>query len=192
MLCVTFIDATGYEAIGKRADACEPLNELLKLPLDDTQSARVASLLLNVQQNEKAIELLTKSSTRQLAGSGSWVQFDLALAYLLSGRAEQAVEQGNSHLELLRKTKAKPNEMAPAWSLVGLAYARLGHGTLAVEALRQAATLDPHREEGWLNLTRELMELGRYAEAISAAEKGIAANPNRSEEHTSELQSRGH
>src|SRR5947208_3325938 len=68
--------------------------------------------------------------------------------------------------------------MAPAWSLVGLAYARLGHGTLAVEALRQAATLDPHREEGWLNLTRELMELGRYAEAISAAEKGIAANPN--------------
>jgi len=170
--------ATGYEAIGKRADACEPLNELLKLPLDDTQSARVASLLLNVQQNEKAIELLTKSSTRQLAGSGSWVQFDLALAYLLSGRAEQAVEQGNSHLELLRKSKAKPNEMAPAWSLVGLAYARLGHGTLAVEALRQAATLDPHREEGWLNLTRELMELGRYAEAISAAEKGIAANPN--------------
>src|SRR2546430_7658610 len=68
--------------------------------------------------------------------------------------------------------------MAPAWSLVGLAYARLGHGTLAVEALRQAATLDPHREEGWLNLTRELMELGRHAEAISAAEKGIAANPN--------------
>ena len=85
---------------------------------------------------------------------------------------------GGEDLELLRKTKAKPNEMAPAWSLVGLAYARLGHGTLAVEALRQAATLDPHREEGWLNLTRELMELGRYAEAISAAEKGIAANPN--------------
>jgi superkiller protein 3 len=37
--------------------------------------------------------------------------------------------------------------------------------------------LGPDREEHWLNLTRELMELSRYSEAISAVQEGLAACP---------------
>ncbi len=44
-------------------------------------------------------------------------------------------------------------------------------------AFRQAAKLDPTREEHWLNLTRELMELNRYADAISAVYEGLESNP---------------
>src|SRR5262249_20832562 len=60
---------------------------------------------------------------------------------------------------------------------IGIAKARLGQGSVAVHAFRQAAMLDAHREEHWLNLTRELMELDRYTEAISAAEEGLKLNP---------------
>jgi tetratricopeptide (TPR) repeat protein len=61
--------------------------------------------------------------------------------------------------------------------LTGIAYARLGQGDRAIDALHRAAGLAPDREEHWLNLTRELMELSRYSEAISAVQDGIAANP---------------
>jgi tetratricopeptide (TPR) repeat protein len=61
--------------------------------------------------------------------------------------------------------------------LIGIAYAHLGQGERSVNALRQAATLAPGEEEQWLNLTRELMELNRYSEAISAVQNGLAANP---------------
>jgi len=54
----------------------------------------------------------------------------------------------------------------------------------------QAALLAPGEEEYWLNLTRELMELNRYSEVISAVQNGLAANPKsyalhlRLEQHT--------
>ncbi|MEQ1353581.1 MAG: tetratricopeptide repeat protein, partial [Candidatus Acidiferrum sp.] len=37
--------------------------------------------------------------------------------------------------------------------------------------------LKPAEEESWLNLTRELMELSRYSDAIVAVQQGILANP---------------
>jgi tetratricopeptide (TPR) repeat protein len=61
--------------------------------------------------------------------------------------------------------------------LAGIAYARLGKGDRAVDALHRAAALAPDREEHWLNLTRELMELSRFAEAISAVQDGLRASP---------------
>jgi tetratricopeptide (TPR) repeat protein len=60
--------------------------------------------------------------------------------------------------------------------LIGIACAHLSQGERSVNALRHAATLAPGEEEHWLNLTRELMELNRYSEAISAVENGLAAN----------------
>jgi len=50
-------------------------------------------------------------------------------------------------------------------------------GNQSVNALRLAATLAPGAEEHWLNLTRELMELSHYSEAISAVQTGLAASP---------------
>jgi len=55
--------------------------------------------------------------------------------------------------------------------------AHLSQGNQSVNALRLAATLAPGAEEHWLNLTRELMELSHYSEAISAVQTGLAASP---------------
>jgi tetratricopeptide (TPR) repeat protein len=61
--------------------------------------------------------------------------------------------------------------------LIGIAYAHMNQGEKSVNALRQAARLAPGEEEHWLNLTRELMELNRYPESVTAAQNGLAAKP---------------
>ena len=169
--------ATGYVALGKQEDARKTLQRLDSHSLDDFRSAHVASLYLAVHENDKAIELLRKSANPQSASHAPWAQFDLALAYLLSGSYEKAAQQARSYLDSLRTKNSKPGELASAWSLAGIAHARLGDADQAVDALRQAAKLDPNEEESWLNLTRELMELSRVADAISAVQEGIASNP---------------
>jgi tetratricopeptide (TPR) repeat protein len=60
---------------------------------------------------------------------------------------------------------------------VGIAAADLKQNERSLNAFHHAATLAPETEEHWLNLTRELMELSRYPEAISAIQDGLAANP---------------
>src|SRR5437773_271164 len=99
------------------------------------------------------------------------------MTYILSRSYEHATQQAHIYIGLLPSKDSKAGELASAWSLIGIAEARLGRADLAVEALRQAAKLAPSEEEAWLNLTRELMELSRFADAISATQEGIASNP---------------
>jgi superkiller protein 3 len=169
--------AIGYEAVGDQEEARKTLNRLSTLTLSDSQTAQVASLLLAINESEKAIAMLKKASSRQAPESVSWAQFDLALTYLTSGNYEKALAQSQSYIELVSVSNLKPATTDSAFSLIGIAHARLGHGDLAVQALRRAATLEPSQEEAWMNLSRELMELSRYPEAISAVQEGIAANP---------------
>ncbi len=114
---------------------------------------------------------------RHAAELAPWAQFDLALATLLAGRYAEAAEQAENYINVLHLTGSESTQMVPAWSLAGIAYARLGRGDRAVEALRHGAELAPYQEEHWLNLTRELMELSRYSEAIFAVQEGLVANP---------------
>jgi tetratricopeptide (TPR) repeat protein len=67
--------------------------------------------------------------------------------------------------------------LARAWSVIGIADAHLNRGEESVTALRQAATFAPQEEEHWLNLTRELMELSNFPEAVTEAQNGLAPNP---------------
>src|SRR6267378_3667575 len=169
--------ATGYIALGRREDARKSLNHLVTLRLDAAQSIQVASLLLADHQNDVAVGLIQQLSKRPFPAGPAWVQFDLALAYLLAGSYEKAIKQAHAYAESLPQGASESKESAQAWSLIGIAYAHLGQGERSVNALRQAATLAPGEEEQWLNLTRELMELNRYSEAISAVQNGLAANP---------------
>jgi Flp pilus assembly protein TadD len=169
--------ATGYIALGRREDARKSLDHLVKLPLDDAQSIQVASLLLTVHQNDAAIDLIQQLSKHPSATDAAWLKFDLALVYLLAGDDEKAVEQAHAYSESLPQGGSKSPESAEAWSLAGIACAHLRQGERSVNALRQSATLAPGEEEHWLNLTRELMELSRYSEAITAVQNGLAANP---------------
>jgi tetratricopeptide (TPR) repeat protein len=138
---------------------------------------RVASLLLAVHENDDAIALLRKLSARQGPDHAPWTQFDLALAHLSAGRYEEAADQVQDFISAHHATRWESGQIVPWWSLAGIAYARLGQGDRAVEALDRAAVLAPDREEHWLNLTRELMELSRFAEAISAVQDGLRATP---------------
>jgi tetratricopeptide (TPR) repeat protein len=169
--------ATGYVALGRQEEARRTLHDLAAMPLSDAQSVHVASLLLAVHENETAVMLLQKLSNRKAAAPVPWAQFDLALAYLLTGSYQKAIDQAHAYIEGLRPGSERA-ESAPAWSLIGIAHSRLGQGEQkAVDAFRQAAKLAPVQEEHWLNLTRELMELGHYADAISAAQAGLSSNP---------------
>jgi Flp pilus assembly protein TadD len=167
--------ATGYLALGNQEDARKALRQLNVRSLGGDESAQAASLFLAAGENGQAIELLREWSGRS-AGS-SWARLDLGLAYLLSGRYEEAIEQSHSYLDLLQAKNPKSDQLAPAWSLIGIAHARLGHNDQAVDALRLAARAEPHDEEAWLNLTRELMETSGFADAISAVQEGIASLP---------------
>lgn len=170
--------AAAYESLKQTDDVRKTLDQLESLSLNDSQLARGAELRLAVHDNDKAIETLTKSILRLPAASASWAQFDLALVYLLSGKYQEALQEAHSFVTSERTTPDQPAELAAAWSVLGIALARRGNGEQSVNALNRAAALDPYNEEAWLNLTRELMELNRYAEAISTTQKGITSNPN--------------
>jgi tetratricopeptide (TPR) repeat protein len=169
--------AAGYLALGREAEGRKVLNQVASLRLLDGQSVRVASLLLAVHENDTAIGLIRKLSDHQATASARWAQVDLALAYLFAGRYQEAADQAQNFLSAQPSAEAESGQIVAAWSLAGIAHARLSHSNQAVDALRRAAALSPDREEHWLNLTRELMELSRYSEAISAVQDGLAANP---------------
>src|SRR6266851_2833093 len=167
----------GYIALGRREDARKSLDHLRTLPLNDAQSIQVASLLLAIHQNDAAINFIQQLSKRPYRAEAPWLQFDQALVYLLAGSYEKAIELAQAYMDSLPQGASESPESAPAWSLIGIACAHLSQGDRSVIALRRAATVVPGEEEHWLNLTRELMELNRYSEAISAVQNGLAANP---------------
>jgi len=160
--------ARGYLALGRQRNARKFLEQLRSVSLSDAQSIQVASLLLSIHENESAISLIKKLRDGRPPVQSAWAEFDLALVYLLAGNYEKAAEQAHMYTA------------APAprdWSLMGIAYAHLNQRERSVNAFWQAASLAPDQEEHWLNLTRELMELERYPEAIQAVQKGLATIP---------------
>lgn len=168
--------ATGYLAIGQQAEAQKALAPLTTQPLNDAQRVHLAPLLLSLHENDTAIDLLQGLNHSTLDDSAPWANFDLALAYLLAGHSQQAADQARLCTEALHQD-AEPGHAAPAWSLIGIANARLGNADPAVNAFRRAAALEPAQEEHWLNLTRELMDLNQYPNAISATQEGLTFNP---------------
>ena len=168
--------ANGYSALGQQEEARKITDRLSIMPLNDDEVVRVAWLLLSAKDNDAAINLLRRLCERQTPACPGWAQFDLALAYLLTGKYESGAERARAFLKASPVAPA-PAETASAWSLIGISNANLNQGEAAVEAFREAAKLDPAQEEHWLNLTRELMELNHFSDAISAAHDGLESNP---------------
>jgi len=169
--------ANGYLALHCREKAREVMARLPSTSLNDNEIAVVARLLVSAEDSARAIELLRRLSDRQNPRESRWAQLDLALTYLAAGDFEKAVAQSRVLLEASQFAGAPGWDAASAWSVMGIAKARLGQSDAAVDAFRQASKLDSIREEHWLNLTRELMELNRNAEAISAAQEALSWNP---------------
>jgi tetratricopeptide (TPR) repeat protein len=165
--------ATAHIALGNKDKARKLLEQLATIPLDDQQSIHVASLC----ENDSAIRIIQQLSKSPSTPENLWRQFDLALAYLLAGNYGQAIAQADSYQHAVTRGDANAHESAEAWTIVGIAAADLKQNERSLNAFRKAAALAPGDEENWLNLTRELMELSRYSDAISAVQDGLAANP---------------
>jgi tetratricopeptide (TPR) repeat protein len=168
--------ATAHIAVGNKDQARKLLQQLATVPLDGRQSIYVASLLLALRENDAAIGIIGRRLKKPPAAENAWRQFDLALAYLLAGNYDKAIAQADSYQSLTRGD-ANAHESAEAWTIVGIAAADLKQIERSLDAFRHAATLAPGNEEHWLNLTRELMELSRYPDAISAVQDALSANP---------------
>jgi len=169
--------AGGYLALRRPDKAHDVIARLSSMPLSDTEVADFARLLISTGDSGTAIDLLRRLGERQNPAGPGWARLDLALSYLMAGNYEKAAAQSQLLIEAAQFAGAPREEPASAWSIIGIAKARLGQSAAAVDALRQASKLDPGREEHWLNLTRELMDLNRYAEAIAAAQEGLNSNP---------------
>ena len=169
--------ATAHIAVDNKDQARKLLERLATFPLDDRQSIHVASLFLALRENDSAIRIIERLSKGSLAPEKAWRQFDLGLVYLLAGNYDQAIAQADTYQQLLTRGDQRAHESAEAWTIVGIAAADLKQNERSLNAFHHAATLAPETEEHWLNLTRELMELSRYPEAISAIQDGLAANP---------------
>ena len=168
---------TGYIALGRLEDARKSLVQAMGLRMTDAQSVSLASLLVSIHENAPAIKILQTLKKNQGATPRLWTQFDVALAYLLSANYGEAADEALACTKTPRIVSSESSQLANAWSLAGIAEARRNHGEQSVEALRRAATLAPGEEEHWLNLTRELMELSRFPEAVAESQNGLAANP---------------
>lgn len=169
--------ATGYIALGRQEDARKSLEQAMGLRMSDVQSVGLASLLLSIHENVPAINILQTLKKSHGADPRLWPQFDLALAYLLSANYGEAADEALACAKTVPAASSESSELANTWSLVGIAEAHRNRGEQSVEALRRAATLAPREEEHWLNLTRELMELSRFPEAVTESQNGLAANP---------------
>jgi tetratricopeptide (TPR) repeat protein len=169
--------ARGCVALGKKEQASKILGQLTTRALGVLECAQVASLLSALGEYETAIRLLNSVGNGASPDAKTWLRFDLAIIHLLSGHYAQAAELSRRYVAQ-SGTAASANELAAGWSLLGIAEARAGNSEQAVPALGKAAKLEPANEEHWLNLTRELMEVSRYREAIDATREGLAAKPD--------------
>jgi tetratricopeptide (TPR) repeat protein len=169
--------ATAHIASGDTDKARKLLQQLATVPLDDEQSIHVAALFLALRENDSAIRIIQQLSKSPSTPENLWRQFDLALAYLLAGNYSQAIAQADFYQRALTRGDANAHESAEAGTVLGIAAADLKQNDRSLNAFHKAAALAPGNEENWLNLTRELMELNRYSDAISAVQDGLAANP---------------
>ena len=174
-----------YQALGEKEKAAREFEisttlnreSHSKLERQTERLAEVEKSTEEVHANDNAVGVSTNVSNGPSSPAELSTRFDSALASLSAGKYESAVGQARSYIGLLGTTGSK-SDIAQGWSLIGIAQAHLSDPDIAVDAFRQAATLAPKQEEYWLNLTRELMELSRYSEAVSAVQVGIASNPN--------------
>jgi tetratricopeptide (TPR) repeat protein len=169
--------ARAYIAVDRRADAHKLLALLTSTPLNGEQSIHVAELFLALHENQAAVAVIQRVNAKSSSGADSTGQFNLALVHLLSGDFGNAIRQADKYNNALPHDDSKLSESAAAWTIEGIAAARQKQNERALNAFQHAATLRPAEEEYWLNLTRELMELSRYSDAISAVQQGLVANP---------------
>ena len=178
---VQLLAAGGYIRVGRQKEGSELLHRLVSRTLSGAQTAQLASLLLAAHEGKTSVELLERWGRDHPEDAKTWAGADVRVAYLLAGEYEPAVKATQVPCFDRGSPPPLPGPAAlragDVCSVLGIADARLGRGDRSIEAFRRAIELAPGKEELWLNLTRQQMELSRLADAIAAAEAAVGAYP---------------
>src|SRR5207253_3237860 len=199
--------ANGHRALRRQGKAPEVIDRLSTMRLSDSEVAVVARLLLSAGDNARATDLLRRLSERRKPAGPRWAQLDLALSYLVAGNYEKAAAQSQVLIAAPQFAGAAGREAASAWSVIGIAKARLGQSGAAGDplptsyvGLAQVLLRTGRAEEAVSELAAAGKKLGpnflisyfqglaldraaRPAEAISAFQDAIRLNPGSSEAH---------
>lgn len=165
-----FLEWTAHQTDNARLH----LGQALALDSNDNFSRYyLGRIEVEVHRYDKAVEHFKQLAT-SAGNDTSWAQLDLSLAYLYAGNFQDSIRVAKNVSEWTQTPSA---QLASAYSIVGIANARLGKPEQSIAALRLAAEIAPEREENWLNLTRQLMDVNRFAEAVEAAQDGLKSSP---------------
>lgn len=168
--------AGGYAQIKRPKEARATLDRAAPLNLTAQQTASAASLYVTLHDADAAAALLHNYLAKANSHYAPWAEFDLALAQLEGGEFA-AAEKTALHFADSLPPDAPPADAAGAHSIAGIAQARNKEAEASIKSLRAAVRLAPSNEECWLNLTLELLQTAHYADAIAAAQQGLAALP---------------
>jgi cytochrome c-type biogenesis protein CcmH/NrfG len=96
--------------------------------------------------------------------------FDLAVSHIVRGEYDRALL---AFQEIVRKEP----EDGRAWSYLGLAYAHLGQGLEAEQALARAVELAPGNAEAWFHLGVARSIRSEWSQAAAAYRHAVACDP---------------
>ena len=159
--------AKAFLSLHREADALQSLARVRNSRLTDPQSVKYGALLVAARDSVAGLDLFRQMLKAH--PTASWTLFNLALAQLLAGQPLEALSTAQS--------LATPQGPAAAWTIVGIATAGTQDHDRSIAAFRKAADLDPDQEERWLDLTRELMAIDRYVDALAAVQQGLERLP---------------
>jgi tetratricopeptide (TPR) repeat protein len=120
---------------------------------------------------DEAIEAYNQAIT--LEPAYAWAYHNLGLAHEEQGNYETAIDNYRKAIDRHGNNEHK----AILWDKVGTLYRLMNEPERAIEAYRQATTLDPKYASPWYNLGNIYATLGRSEAAIAAYRKAIALNP---------------
>src|SRR3989337_4477012 len=103
--------------------------------------------------------------------------------YFENRQWDKAVDE---YEKLLSKNKNQPE----IYFKLGNAYSKKGDLEKAIEAFNKATQLKPDYSEAYQRLSEVSMQIEVHEDELKVCLKEVQKDPNRSEEHTSELQSR--
>lgn len=154
---------------GEAAKAVEQFAALNKrFPNNEDVLTGLGAAYERAGNHEKARKALEKAVA--LNNNNAQARTELGLAYLGENKLDAAAEEFSKALSI------KPDPSA----LAGLARVRFFQRKLdeAVRHYQEAIKLDPRYSWGYLGLAEVYEAKGKIAEAVQAAEKGLALNPN--------------
>lgn len=133
-----------------------------------SQHLKAAELYVRLEQNRHALAQLDKASIKD--GGLKRVVYERALVLDQMDRSQEALT--------ILKDLAAENPDSDTLNLLAHVAQKRGDLQLAIQSLRQAAKLDPAREDNYLDFSTICADYGNYALALEAADVGLSHIPS--------------